>query len=413
MIKFSAEFRNYLTQVQRRQSLSTYSGEGIMVTGIVRDKEGPLPGVIVMVKGTTIGTVSDINGDYGLVVPFNNKELIFSYIGYKTTEIQVGSEFANVILEPEVLALQEVVVTGYGVSRSLSGVVAGVSITQGSSQGIRIRGSSSINASNAPLFIIDGVPYNGDLSILDPGMLNNIQIIKDESLTSLYGSRAANGVVMISTSEMKLKNPKLISLLKGAEYDSTFMQEVSKASSVRSSFSDYAYWKPELLTDRNGKASFEIKFPDDVTNWSTYVLAMNARKQSGFVKGSVKSYKPLMAQLYTPRFLIEGDSTNLFGKILNYTSDTVSADVHYEINGSASSIKGVNCINSITDTLGLYAKNNDTLKVKYFFERKDGYIDGEERKIPVFRKGLEMTSGKFFILNGDTTVSVSNNAEMG
>ena len=95
----------------------------------------------------------------------------------------------------------------------------------------------------------------------------------------------------------------------------------------------YSYWKPELLTDKNGKASFEIKFPDDVTNWSTYVLAMNGRKQSGFVKGSVKSYKPLMAQLYTPRFLIEGDSTNLFGKILNYTSDTISADVHYEING--------------------------------------------------------------------------------
>ena len=92
-----------------------------MVTGNVKDKDGPLPGVIVMVKGTTIGTVSDLNGDYGLVVPYNNKELIFSYIGYKTTEIQVGSEFANITLEPEVLALQEVVVTGYGVTRRLSG----------------------------------------------------------------------------------------------------------------------------------------------------------------------------------------------------------------------------------------------------------------------------------------------------
>jgi alpha-2-macroglobulin len=411
--QISAEFGNYLKQFQRQQALSIYSGEGIMVTGNVKDKDGPLPGVIVMVKGTTIGTVTDLNGDYGLVVPYNNKELIFSYIGYKTTEIQVGSEFANITLEPEALALQEVVVTGYGVTRRLSGVVSSVSVTQNSSQGIRIRGSSSINAANAPLYIIDGVPYNGDLSNLDPGMLTNIQIIKDESLTSLYGSRAANGVIMISTSGMKLKNPKLISLLKGAEYDSTFMQEVSKASSVRTNFRDFSYWKPVLFTDKNGKVSFEIKFPDDVTNWSTYVLAMNGRKQSGFVSGSVKSYKPLMAQLYTPRFLIEGDSTNLFGKILNYTSDTVSADVHYEINGSTSSIKGVNCINSITDTLGLYAKNNDTLKVKYFFERKDGYIDGEERKIPVFRKGLEMTSGKFFILNGDTTVSVSNNAAMG
>jgi TonB-dependent SusC/RagA subfamily outer membrane receptor len=366
--QISAEFGKYWKQFQRQQSLSIYSGEGVMVTGNVKDKEDPLPGVMVMVKGTTIGTVTDLNGDYGLVVPYNNKELIFSYIGYKTTEIQVGSEFANVILEPEILALQEVVVIGYGVSRKFSGMAAGVSISHSPSQGISIRGSSSINAANTPLYIIDGVPYNGDLSVLDPGMLTNIQVIKDESLTSLYGSSAANGVVMISTSGKKLKNPKLISLLKGAEYDSTFMQEVSKANSVRTNFSDYAYWKPALLTNKNGKTSFEVKFPDDVTNWSTYVLAMNGRKQSGFVKGSVKSYKPLMAQLYTPRFLIEGDSTNLFGKILNYTADTISAVVHYEINDSTSSIKAVSCLNSITDTLGLLAKTIDTLKVKYFFE---------------------------------------------
>jgi hypothetical protein len=117
--QISAEFGNYLKQFQRQQALSIYSGEGIMVTGNVKDKDGPLPGVVVMVKGTTIGTVTDLNGDYGLVVPYNNKELIFSYIGYKTTEIQVGSEFANITLEPEALALQEVVVTGYGVTRKI------------------------------------------------------------------------------------------------------------------------------------------------------------------------------------------------------------------------------------------------------------------------------------------------------
>jgi TonB-dependent SusC/RagA subfamily outer membrane receptor len=391
-----------------------YSGEGIMVTGNVNDETGPLPGVIVMVKGTTIGTVTDINGNYALVVPYDNKVLTISYIGYQTVEVPVGSEFINIKLEPEVMALQEVVVTAMGISRqSLAGSVAGVSIHPRENQEIKIRGASSINASNPPLFIIDGVPYSGDLSFLDPAMLTDIQVIKDESLTSIYGSRAANGVVIISTAGMKLKNPRLISLLKGADYDSTFMQEVTAASSVRTNFSDCAYWKPALVTDSHGKASFDVKFPDDVTNWSTYVLAMNGSRQSGYASGSVKSYKPLMAQLHTPRFLIEGDTTNLIGKILNYTADTISADVHYEINDSTSSFKKIICTNSIIDTLLLHTTSDDTLKVRYFFERKDGYLDGEERKIPVFRKGLEMTDGKFFILNGDTAVSVANNAAMG
>ncbi len=412
--QISDEFRNYLTQVRRQQALTLYSGEGMLVSGKVSDKQdGPIPGVTILVKGTTFGTITDMNGDYKLVVPSGYKTLVFSFIGYQTTELQVSPEFANVILEPEVMALQEVVVTAMGVTSALYGRVAGITTSVASNPVITIRGNSSINASNSPLFIIDGVPYNGDLSLLDPNMLTNIQVIKDENLTAIYGSRAANGVVMISTAGMKLKNPKLISILKGAEYDSTFMQEVAQASSVRTNFSDYAYWKPDLVTDSKGKVSFEVKFPDDVTNWATYVLAMNGKKQSGYVSGSVKSYKPLMAQVHAPRFLIEGDSTNLIGKILNYTSDTISAEVHYEINDSTASLKKVICANSVTDTLTLFVNTDDTLKVKYFFQRKDGYLDGEERKIPIFRKGLDLTTGKFFILNGDTTVKVTNNAKMG
>jgi uncharacterized protein YfaS (alpha-2-macroglobulin family) len=129
--------------------------------------------------------------------------------------------------------------------------------------------------------------------------------------------------------------------------------------------------------------------------------------------GTIKSYKPMMAQLYTPRFLVEGDSTNLIGKILNYTPDTVTVDIHSEINGIAAVNKKVSCINLIIDTLLLTARSTDTLKVKYYFQKKDGYLDGEERKIPVFRKGIEMTRGEFFILNGDTSVSVTNNVSMG
>lgn len=403
----SVDVHNYLNQVKRQLSLTKYSGEGVLVSGTVKDNEGPLPGVNVVVKGTTFGTITDLNGNYSLIVPYENKELVFSFIGYKQVEQPVISEVTDVTLVPDVLALNEVVVAGYSttVRKSLTGSVSGVSI---SGPSIKLRGMNSINASNPPLFIIDGVPYDGDLKDLDPAMISNMQVLKDENATSIYGSRAANGVVIISTAGMNLRNSRLRSVFKGAIYDSTFMQQVASSGSLRSNFSDCGYWKPDIVTDRNGKASFEVKFPDDVTKWSTYVLAMNGKKQSGSANGTIKSYKPLMAQLYTPRFLIEGDSTNLIGKILNYTPDSVTVDVSTEINGQLHGTKKADVKNSLIDSIPLHPSDTDTMKIKYYFKRTDGYFDGEERKIPVFRKGLDMTSGKFFILSGDTTVNISN-----
>jgi len=303
-----AEFQDYVRQSQRQQALTKFSGSGFLVSGTVSDHDEALPGVMVMVKGTNIGTVTDINGHYSLVVPYDNKELSFSFIGYKPVEMPVSSEIANVNLEPEVLGLNEVVVVGYGMTKALSGRVAGLNVTSAYHEPILIRGNSTMTAADHPLFIIDGVPFNGDISDLDPMMMTNINVIRDASLTSLYGSRAANGVVMINTSGMDLKSTKFKSLLKGAQFDSAFIHEAASASSIRSRFSDYAYWKPTLVTDINGKVSFEVKFPDDVTSWSTYLFAMNGKKQSGMTSSEIKSYKPLLAQLYTPRFLIEGDS---------------------------------------------------------------------------------------------------------
>jgi alpha-2-macroglobulin len=409
-----AEFQNYVRQSQRQVALTKYSGEGVFVSGTVKDKDEAIPGVTVMVKGTSIGTITDLNGYYSLVVPYENKELVFSFIGYRSLELPVSSEIVNASLEEEVMALNEVVVVGYGIQRRsmLTGSIAGIAASPGSAEQIRIRGASSINAGNSPLFVIDGVPYRGDISDLDPQMLKSIKVLKDESLTSIYGARAANGVVMISTAGLNLKNTKFKSFLKGAAYDSTFMQEASAASSVRTNFSDYAYWKPDLVSDKNGKASFSVKFSDDVTSWSSYVMAMNGKKQSGMYSGKIKSYKPLLAQLYTPRFLIEGDSANLIGKVQNYSGDTIPVNVHYELNDKTVFMKNESCINSFVDTLPLIASSPDTLKAKYFFERSDGYLDGELRKIPVYRKGLELTSGKFFVLNGDTAINISFNPKM-
>ena len=422
--------RKYQRQIQREQSISSYSGEGRIVSGVVNSEEGPVPGVTVVVKGTNIGTVTDINGYYSMKVPYSNRGLQFSFIGFKSVERDIDSEIINISMEQDIMALNEVVVMGYGLSKSrltlgssvatvqssLSGRVAGVQISNLNGLNdplIMIRGNTSIDMNNRPLIIIDGKPYLGDLSALDPSLISDMKVIKDESMIALYGSSAANGVIMISTSGMKLVNSGLKSFLKGADYDQEFMNEVAASGSIRSNFSDYAYWKPDLTTDKSGKASFELKFPDDVTSWSTYVMAMNGRRQSGQTSGSVKSYKPLMAQMFTPRFLIEGDSTNIIGKILNYTPDTIEVKSTTEINGRTADTKIVKCVNAILDTIPLISISADTIKAKYYFTKPDGYLDGEERKIPVFRKGIELTKGEFFVLDGDTTITIIPDPALG
>jgi alpha-2-macroglobulin len=425
------DFQDYLRQMQRQQSLMKYSGEGVMISGQVTSREeGGLPGVTVMVKGTTFGTVTDVNGYYSLLVPFDNRELIFAYIGYSRQEVWASASIVDAVLVPETLALSEVVVTAYGVQRRrevtgsvsvsnvLNGRASGLSINTinngiNPDQKITLRGTRSFKDNIPPLIIIDGVPYHGNLDELDPSMISNIDILNGESAAAIYGSAASSGVLVINTNGMAFNNPKLRALLKGAVYDSTFMQQVAGASSVRTQFRDWGYWKPDLVTDKNGKASFEVKFPDDVTSWKTYVLAMNGRKQSGSAEGLVKSYKPLMAQLYTPRFLVEGDSSNLIGKVLNYTADSVTVNIHSLVNGIKLSDKTAGLKNAITDLIAIKAGSADSMTVRYAFDWKNGYFDGEERKIPVFRKGLEMTAGKFFVLNGDTTVSFRSDPKMG
>ncbi len=163
-----------------------------LVTGLVTDESGtPLPGCNVIVSGTNIGTQTDFDGMYTIQVE-KGKELSFSYIGFKTETIPIYSSVMNTRLEEDSSMLEEVVVIGYGtsdISRKLSG----------SATGLRIRGNTSIKE-NKPLYIIDGIPVDnyveGDL---DANEIQEVEILKDNSSTSIYGSRANNGVVIITT----------------------------------------------------------------------------------------------------------------------------------------------------------------------------------------------------------------------
>jgi len=212
------------------QSVSPAVQQSKKVTGRVNDSQGPLIGATVMVKGTSNGVVTDIDGNFNLnAAP--GSTLVISYVGYVTQEITVGNQsFISVNLKEEGRVLNDVVVIGYGTQRkeavtgsvasvkgdmlrevpagdvtnALQGRVAGVQMMQtsskpGASMQIRVRGSRSLTASNDPLIVLDGIPFAGTISDIDPNNIKAMDILKDASATAIYGSRGANGVIMITT----------------------------------------------------------------------------------------------------------------------------------------------------------------------------------------------------------------------
>ncbi|HCD87164.1 MAG TPA: SusC/RagA family TonB-linked outer membrane protein [Algoriphagus sp.] len=201
------------------------------VSGTVSDETGyPLPGVTILLKGTTRGTTSDLDGKYSISAP-STGVLVFSFIGYDPKEVTVGNQTTiNVSLNPDLSDLEEVIVVGYGTAKksqltgaissvgnkeiqelpitdarqALQGRAAGVDVTQpgskpGSPPQVRIRGRRSFNASNEPLYVVDGIPIVGGLDDINPQDITSMEVLKDASATAIYGSRGANGVVLITT----------------------------------------------------------------------------------------------------------------------------------------------------------------------------------------------------------------------
>ena len=212
------------------------------VTGRVSDSMGTLIGATIMEKGTTNGVVTDYDGNFSINVQ-PGATLVVSYVGYVSQEIKVGNQSnLNIMLEDEGRNLNEVVVIGYGTQRreavtgsvanvngeklnqiaatnaaqALQGRVAGVLMTQtGSKPGdemqIRIRGQRSLSASNDPLIVLDGIPFMGQLSDINPTDITSMDILKDASATALYGSRGANGVIIITTVKGSQGTPAKVS----------------------------------------------------------------------------------------------------------------------------------------------------------------------------------------------------------
>ncbi|SEL49045.1 SusC/RagA family TonB-linked outer membrane protein [Parapedobacter koreensis] len=201
------------------------------VSGVVADESGFLVGATVSIKGTATQTQTDDAGEYRITVPGSDAILVFSYTGYTSQEVTVaGQTRINVTLRPDEESLEEVVVVGYGTQRKsdltgsvasiksadlnqrpavnveqqMAGRIAGVSVSTNSGRpggqtNVRIRGYNSVNASNAPLYIIDGVIGAGPIAYLNPNDIESLEVLKDASATAIYGARGANGVIIVTT----------------------------------------------------------------------------------------------------------------------------------------------------------------------------------------------------------------------
>jgi TonB-linked SusC/RagA family outer membrane protein len=226
------KFYTYLSVVLMLMlSAGFVQAQDVQVSGTVLDETGsPLPGVTILLKGTTRGTTTDLDGKYSISSPASGV-LVFSFIGYNNSEETIGNRTKiDITLNPDVSNLEEVVVIGYGTQKksqltgaissvgnkeiqelpitdarqALQGRAAGVDVVQpgskpGSAPQVRIRGRRSFNASNEPLYVIDGIPTVGGLEDINPQDITSMEVLKDASATAIYGSRGSNGVVLITT----------------------------------------------------------------------------------------------------------------------------------------------------------------------------------------------------------------------
>ncbi|MBA4054505.1 MAG: SusC/RagA family TonB-linked outer membrane protein, partial [Marivirga sp.] len=345
------------------------------VTGVVKDEMAqPLPGVNVIEKGTTNGTTTDANGGFALNVLNEESVLVFSFIGYQSEEVVVGGQATLAIqLIPDIKALQEVVVVGYGevkksdltgsvasikseelnaypatnVMQSLAGRVTGVQVSQntgspGSGISVRIRGTNSVQGSNEPLYVVDGFPYNGNPTLLNNADIESIEVLKDASATAIYGSRGANGVVIITTKRGKAGKTMV-------DYDGYFGWQTVREKIEMMNAREYAEFYNEQAANDGLAPHFtqdEINTFGEGTDWQDVTL-QTAPIQNHSISLSGGSEKT--------KFSISGSSFNQEGIIVgsDYIRNSVRANVSTEISKKFSFD-----INTILSRIDSDRKNN-------------------------------------------------------
>ncbi|MTI22922.1 alpha-2-macroglobulin [Fulvivirga sp. RKSG066] len=314
--------RNYDLQQVSKVNLSMNSDhpKGYVYGTITSAEDGsPLPGVNVLIKGTTTGTVTDLSGQYTIVYE-KGDELVFSFIGMTSEVVKPdGQNIVDVQMASDVQQLSEVVVTAYGEvlkseataavaveevpdTEMLAGKIPGVDVSAGgvAVQQIRIRGNNSLNGNRLPLYVVDGVIVSeSDILAED---LASVEVLKGEAATSLYGAKAVNGVVIIKTKSGQKKTDELLAKVE-----------------ARKDLRETTFFYPHLETNNKGEITFKFDTPETLTRWKLQLLAHSKELKAGYKSLNTITQKELMVVPNAPRFLRHGDQIELSTKIVNIT----------------------------------------------------------------------------------------------
>lgn len=296
-------------------------------------------------------------------------------------------------------ALNEVVVVGYGAARKkeLTGSV------------VTIRGVATLNASNTPLFVIDGVPFTGDISTLDPSQIADIMVLKGADATAIYGSRAANGVVLISTSGN-------VQMPAAGAVEAPEIPPV-----IRKNFQETAFFYPQIHADRKGYYNIEFTMPENLTTWKWMMLAHTMKGEFGYTEKTITTQLPVMVQPAMPRFLYQGDKMILRSRISNL--DSVKAEGSLRI-AVEDAVTGVDLTRTFTDqsTEKIAVAENSNKSGAFSIRVPEGQLnpvkirvsyaastfsDGEELILPVLsNKFLFSTTQTLELKEGKQTLPV-------
>ncbi|MFC5412975.1 TonB-dependent receptor [Larkinella bovis] len=314
------------------------------ISGKVTDEKGEgLPGVSVVVRNTTRGTSTDADGTFRLSIPDGEATLVFSFVGYLNQEVSVGNRSSiDVSLQVDTKSLEEVVVVGYGtvkksdltgslsqvkakelnafpnanVLQALSGRAAGVQVLQntgapGASVSVRIRGTNSIQGSNEPLYVVDGFPLSGsNPTVLNNTDIENIEILKDASATAIYGSRGANGVVLITTKRGKSGKTTV-------DFETSYSSQTLRKKLDLMNGREYAQFYNEQAANDNLKPYFTQEQIDGFGagfDWQDFVFQRAPMKTSALTisGGSEKTQFSVSGSTFNQDGIIRGSDYNRY-----------------------------------------------------------------------------------------------------
>lgn len=432
---------NRLIALKEGDTNKDQSDQQKSVSGKVTDENGePLPGVTVLIKGTTHGTVTNFDGEFNLTEVTSKSILQFSFVGMLSQEIVVGSQNnINVSLKVDAIGIEEVVAVGYGtmkrvdisgasakvstaefrdlpstdIAQSMQGRVAGLAITSnsgspGTSSKIRIRGGNSMLGNNDPLIVLDGVAVNISLNDINPNDIASLDILKDASATAIYGSRGANGVIVITTKTGNSDSPRI-----QVSTDYSFDKVANRYDLLNAA--DFVALNNITLTEQGSDTDWQDQvFQNGMTSNTQLSITGGTDKLKYFLSGSIVDQDGLLIntgyQKYTLRSNIDTKINDRLNVSLNLTVTKTERNNTDDLASSKGSPIWQSLIWSPTEPVfnedGTYNKTD-----QYSSIGLNPYMVASERKNDIFATSLLANSKIDYKITDKLTYSAILGAE--